>query len=197
MSTTDTAISLCSRALILIGAGEISSFDDETTEAKVASELYGQVYRDLLTQYDWTFSLRNKQLAKRSDFAIVGNDWAHAFGLPDDFLKARNLQSRDPYELRLGLAVLLANIETPVLEYTGLVSELELPPYFVRALVYALAGEFALPVTEDDQKAFGFMEEAQRRFQRAQVLDAQSSPQNRFAPLSDFLDVRRGGGRGW
>ena len=39
-STADTPLDICSRALILIGADPISSFDDGTTEATVAVNMY-------------------------------------------------------------------------------------------------------------------------------------------------------------
>ena len=39
-TAANSAIDICSRALILIGADPITSFEDDTTEALVASNMY-------------------------------------------------------------------------------------------------------------------------------------------------------------
>ena len=44
---SDTAITLCSKALVKLGAKSITSFDEETTEAEVASQLYDTILQDL------------------------------------------------------------------------------------------------------------------------------------------------------
>ena len=40
---SDTAIDICNRGLIFIGAEPITSFDDGTTEARVAANVYEDV----------------------------------------------------------------------------------------------------------------------------------------------------------
>ena len=51
-----TKFDICSRALTMVGANTISSFDDGTTESDVADQLYEDTLRSLLTQTRWRFS---------------------------------------------------------------------------------------------------------------------------------------------
>ena len=55
-STADTPLDICSRALILIGAEPISSFDDGTTEATVAVNMYEDVVQAALVNSRWRFA---------------------------------------------------------------------------------------------------------------------------------------------
>mgnify|MGYP001480710199 FL=1 len=60
--TADSALDICSRALILIGAEPISSFDDGSTEALVCVNLYEDIVRTSLTNTRWRFSTNQKVL---------------------------------------------------------------------------------------------------------------------------------------
>ena len=52
----NTSIDICSRALILIGAEPITSFDDGNNEALIASNMYEDVARAALVNSRWRFS---------------------------------------------------------------------------------------------------------------------------------------------
>ncbi len=51
-----SAIALCSRALLKIGAATIASFDEGTAEAEVANNLYGPIRDKLLAAHQWSFA---------------------------------------------------------------------------------------------------------------------------------------------
>ena len=52
-TAANSAIDICSRALILIGADPITSFEDDTTEALVASNMYEDIARSQLSLMRW------------------------------------------------------------------------------------------------------------------------------------------------
>ena len=52
----NTPIDICSRALILIGAEPITSFEDGTTEALVSVNMYEDVIRTSLVNTRWRFA---------------------------------------------------------------------------------------------------------------------------------------------
>ena len=52
----NTPVDLCSRALILIGAEPITSFEDGTTEALVSVNMYEDVVRTSLVNTRWRFA---------------------------------------------------------------------------------------------------------------------------------------------
>ncbi len=59
-SSADTALDISSRALILIGAEPISSFDDGTTEALECVNLYEDVVQSALVNTRWRFATNQK-----------------------------------------------------------------------------------------------------------------------------------------
>ena len=69
MSSTaaNSAIDICSRALILIGADPITSFDDGTTEALVSVNMYEDVARASLVNARWRFTTNQAVLNRLSD----------------------------------------------------------------------------------------------------------------------------------
>ena len=77
----NSAIDICSRALILVGAEPITSFDDDTTEALIAGNMYEDIARTNLTSTRWRFSTNQAVLNRLSD-APTGRFDA-AYQLPD------------------------------------------------------------------------------------------------------------------
>lgn len=81
MSYTD--VSLCSKALLKIGAQTITSFEDGTAESEVAANLYPLTRDGLLASYPWSFAVAQKRLG-RLDLTPVA-DFKRAYQLPADF----------------------------------------------------------------------------------------------------------------
>ena len=79
---SDTAITLCTKALIKIGAKSITSFEEETAEAEVANQLYEPCLQNLLASYPWRFALTQKNLARLTDNPVA--DYQYAYHLPND-----------------------------------------------------------------------------------------------------------------
>ncbi len=52
-----TKVDIASQGLVLIGANKISSFDDNSTEAQVASTLYEENVESLLSESHWRFAM--------------------------------------------------------------------------------------------------------------------------------------------
>ena len=77
-----TKFDICSRALTMVGANTISSFDDGTTEADVADQLYEDTLRSLLTQTRWRFSTQQAQLSRLED--TPHGRWDAAYQIPAD-----------------------------------------------------------------------------------------------------------------
>tara|TARA_R100000353_G_scaffold149288_1_gene107718 strand:+ start:54 stop:317 length:264 start_codon:yes stop_codon:yes gene_type:complete len=75
-STADTPLDICSRALILIGAEPISSFDDGTTEATVAVNMYEDVVQAALVNSRWRFATNQKIVNRLTDAPTGRYDYA-------------------------------------------------------------------------------------------------------------------------
>ena len=57
---------ICNKALVLVGANTITSFNQATTESKVANNLYESTLENLLTRCRWRFASKQKQLSKNT-----------------------------------------------------------------------------------------------------------------------------------
>src|SRR5262245_25292245 len=82
-------VSICSDALLLLGAGTISSFADGTDKATVAGNLYPGIRDALLVGYPWRFTVRKVQLARET--ATPASEWRWKFATPSDAIRLRQV----------------------------------------------------------------------------------------------------------
>lgn len=167
MAQGDTKLSICSEALIMLGAAPLSSFATGTDEAQVADRLYDDIRDTILMQYPFSWSVKKVKLARLASTPI--NEWKYTYALPGDILgnpkavfnvgavAAQPVRDFEIYNLGL-----FTNYEDVWIDYQFRPSEAIFPPYFVRLLKTALAAEFAEPVTDQitkgdyyHQKAYG------------------------------------------
>lgn len=166
MAVGDTDLSICSDALILLGASPISSFTEGSDAAQACDRLYPDLRDTMLSTYVWSWTLKKSQIARLSTDPI--NEWEYAYQLPGDMLSGvlavfetsgTNERSR-----RYGWEVygdqLYTNMETAFIDYQATISETKMPNYFVRLLRTALAGELAIVVTDQAAKADYFRAQA-------------------------------------
>lgn len=166
MAVGDTDLSICSDALILLGASPISSFTEGTDAAQACDRLYPDLRDTMLSTYVWSWTLKKSQIARLSTNPI--NEWQYAYQLPGDMLSGVlavfESNSTTERSRRYGWEVygdqLYTNMETVYIDYQASVSETKMPNYFVRLLRTALAGELAIVVTDQAAKADYFKAQA-------------------------------------
>ncbi len=169
-----TALALCSRALLRLGAQPVASLDEGTAEAEVAANLYAPVRDALLSAHPWSFATGQSSLPRLA--AVPQADMAHAFQLPPGFLRALSAGSGGrgrgtPY--RLHEDRLHADAEQVVLTYIFRADESAFPPFFAHALVARLAAEFCLPLTESASRAEMLFRLAETELRGARQIDSQ------------------------
>lgn len=166
MAVGDTDLSICSDALILLGASPISSFTEGTDAAQACDRLYPDLRDTMLSTYVWSWTLKKSQIARLSTDPI--NEWEYAYQLPGDMLSGVlavfESNSTSERSRRYGWEVygdqLYTNMETVYIDYQASVVETKMPNYFVRLLRTALAGELAIVVTDQAAKADYFKVQA-------------------------------------
>ncbi len=163
-----TALALCSRALLKLGAAPIASFEEGTAEAEVAANLYPSTRDALLSAHPWGFATGQMRLPRLA--AVPVADHAHAFQLPADFLRAL---SAGGATYRIAERRLHASVEHVVLTYIFRPAEADFPPFFDQALVARLAAEFCAPVTESTSRTQLLFCLADEELRRARLIDAQ------------------------
>lgn len=173
MAAEDNKINICNKALIAIGADEITSFNDGTVEAKVAAAKYDVARKDLLAMYFWTFNQTESYLAR-----LAGDNlcvYKYLYALPDGYLRAVNVRENGRF---VDYTFRDSNINTdasqPILTYMTDCSEERMPPYFVSLLIDRLARDFLIPITGKNDDYMLFDRIYQDNFARAKSADAQS-----------------------
>jgi hypothetical protein len=178
------AVQLCSRALIGLGARAIPGFDDGSAEAEVARHIYGPARDALLAAHPWRFATAQSALPRLLNPPRA--DFAHAFQLPADFLRALSAGSDNRgrgLSYRIVAGTLQADVETLTLTYIFRPDESGFPPFFDQTLTARLAAEFCLPLTESASRAELLFRRADEEFRRAKAIDSQQAEPGR---IEDF-----------
>ena len=160
MAEGDTDVSICSQALLLLGANQITSFADGTAPSSVCSVLYPRVKSQTLGMYPWSFTLKKTQLGQLT--STPTNVYSKEYQLPTDMflgvpravyasLSTGNLPKITDYEIQGDK--LLTNETTIVIDYQQLVAESAMPSYFVQMMIYQMAWHLAEPVTDQTTKS--------------------------------------------
>jgi hypothetical protein len=180
-----SSIELCSSALVKLGADGISSFEDGSAEARVASLLYPLARDALLSTHPWSFATRQTELARLTTRPTAA--FAYAYQLPNDYLKA--LSAGNGGRAR-GLVFQIVNRQlhtdaaAAVLTYVFRPGEGDFPAYFNAALVARLAAEFCLPLTENSSRAERLVRLAEAELKVAKLVDSQQDTPPSFEDFS-------------
>jgi len=171
-----TALELCSRALLRIGAQAIASLDEGTAEAEIASGLYFGIRDAMLSSHPWSFATGQVSLPRLA--GVPSADFQHAFQLPPDFLRA--LSAGGPslgrgLNYRLFEDRLHADCAQVTLTYIFRPAESTFPPFFAAALVARLSAEFCIPLTESSSRAQLLFNQAEDELRAARRTDSQQA----------------------
>ena len=196
MAVSSTAASspvdVCSRALILIGADPISSFDDGNNEALVSSNMYEDVARASLVNTRWRFAT-NQVVLNRLTEAPTGRFDA-AYQLPTGWLMSHVVTVNDfPIEYQTYGDKLFCNEDASaslVLDFTHRANEQDWPSYFTLAVEYELASVFALSLARDQSLATLMSQQATVTMAKARNLDSQQQTTRKLT-TSRFIVNRR------
>ena len=159
MAAGDTSLSICSDALILLGAAPISSFTEGSDAAQACDRLYPNVRDTILSNYLWSWSVKKEQLGRLSFVPV--DEWKYAYQLPGDMLSgvialfqsSGTGQSPVRYGWEIYGDQVYTNFEQVFIDYQGTVNESKMPPYFVELLTTALAARIAFVITDQISKA--------------------------------------------
>ena len=190
-TVASSGIDICSRALILIGANPITSFQDATTEANVAVNVYEDVARAALVKSRFRFATNQEKLPLLTSVPTGRFDVAHQ--LPTDLLMLHAVTVNDnPIEYSVyGDKVFSDSATTDELiaDYTFRANEKTWPSYFTLAVEYSLAIIFATSIARDSSLATLMQTQAERMMAKARNLDSQQQTTRKLTS-SRFITSR-------
>ena len=174
----DTKVDICARALIMIGAQPISSFDDGSTEALVASNIYENITQSILCRHRWRFATEQQQLSLLVSTPTGRYEYAYQLPTSPDLLQLNTITVADvPIEYsRYGDKVFVNGYDYQsdlIADYIFRQDESEFPAYFKLGLEYTLASIFAGSVARDAAMIKQFSDLAERQILIAKNTDSQ------------------------
>ena len=188
----NSAIDIASRALVLIGAEPITSFDDSSTEGLVATNMYEDTVRAMLSTARWRFATEQAVLNQLSDVPTGRFDIAHQ--LPSNLLVLHGVTINDRLiEFTVyGDKVFSdsTSSDTLVADFTFRADEVDFPSYFSLALQYSLASIFATSIARDDGLMQIMETKANQLMAKARNIDAQQQTTRKLV-TSRFISNRR------
>lgn len=177
-------IEIISNAMILIGTNAISDLS-EGTEGAVANALYDNTYEGLLASHSWRFATKKVQLARLTDSPL--NEFSYQFQIPSNSVNIIKVYNGGDYEI-YGDKIYSNDTEMSI-DYVYRVDETLLPPHFTLALQFLLAAQFAIPVTDNSQRAAVMEGLYERQLARAKHRDSSERPQDaiQHQPLNEAM----------
>jgi len=185
-----TEVSICSNALLRLGADPISSFDEADTtgsnieRARLVSSLWPTIRRQVLRAHPWNVAIKRVQLSPDSTAPDFG--YANRFQKPSDWLRTIAVGEHD--DDRIGYRsegnYFLCDDDVFYLVY---VFDNDDPATYdaslVGALELAMAAALAYPVTNSTSLAEALSGEMRAALMLARATDAQDDPPE---TLGDF-----------
>ena len=178
MSATD--VSICSNALLMLGAQPINALTEANDRARLASNLYPAVRDAVLRAHPWNCCISRVVLSP--DATAPAFDWSFQFTLPGDFIKALAVgELGAEREFRLEGRKILSNDDPCYLKY---VASNENPATWDGGLVHVvtlqMAAAMAYPITQSASLRDSLRDEAGRALRAAKSVDGQDDTGETF-----------------
>jgi len=188
----DTPYSICSRALVRIGANAIASFGDATsatTEQTVAGEEYEPAVKNALSTFPWRFNAKMGTLTQLAEEPL--ERWTYYYQAPSDAIDVRAVLFGGvpiPFD-RYGNKIACDYTGTLVCEYGYRAGEVYFPAYFIEALTKTLEAVFCQSIRRDASVADELRKQADKLWIIARHRDSVQQT-NRRLPTSNLIRIR-------
>ena len=150
-------VSVCNKALALLGANKITDLSDGTQEATVLSNVYTDTLKTILSECCWNFASKRAALNLTTERPVFGG--GNVFTLPADMVRifGTSLPYDLPYTIE-GQNLICASDYVGIL-YTWLnEDDSSYPSYFTNAFTYLLAHDVCYELTNTVSKTQELLE---------------------------------------
>lgn len=166
-------VSICSNALLLMGAQTISSFDEDSDRARLASNLWESTRNDVLRSHPWNCCV--KRVALAPDTAAPAFDWDYQFTLPSDYLRLLSVgEAGSEADFKIESGKLLSDENPCYLRYVWRNDNpVTWDDMLVHAMTLAMAAAMAYGVTQSASLRDSMLGELEKHMKRARAVDGQ------------------------
>lgn len=182
-----TDISICSNALLKLGAPPIHSFQDQTQTSGICANIWPGVRDAVLRAHPWNCATRRVVLAPDSRAPAFG--YGSQFVIPADCLRILEIANTSNYRIESGR--ILADEQSLELRYIFRNTDpVTYDPALVDAMTQRMTAELAYPLTRSDQRQVTETNKYTAMIREARFYDATEQPQDEFLNYP-LIDVRR------
>jgi hypothetical protein len=193
-----SAVSICSNALLLLGARPINSFEESVTvdglnRAQLCANLWPSARDALLRMHPWNCA--KKRVVLSPETTTPPFEYAFQFALPGDWLRCLSINEipEDKYDYNIESRKLLAHEETIYLRY---IWRNEDPASWDASLVECaelfVAHKIAYTITGQTTLRDSFLQEVQFKLRQARAIDGVEEPPETLGD-SPLLNARHAG----
>jgi len=185
-----TDVQIASQALKLLGDNAITSFSDPGNGAKTMNEIYEQTVEAVLTENYWRFAMKKGTLVLNASPDPL-NQYQYKYDIPADFLMMQTVRPQGT-DWEIFEQEIYSNLSELDIDYIFRPDESTWPPYFVKLMVYRLAADGAIAVTDKQELNATFERKYFEQVNVARTADSMNRP---ALPLtsSPFLDAHLSG----
>lgn len=171
-----SSVSICSNALLALGAHPINDFVEDTDHARLCSNLYPTVRNNLLRAHPWNCAIKRVVLSPVSTTPVFG--FGYQFSLPGDLLRVLSVgEQHDDIPYRIEGNRLLANIDAVRLRYVFRnEDESTWDAALVNVAEATMQAKLAYAVTGSASLRDTLTQEAAYLLRQAKAIDGQEEP---------------------
>ncbi|TYL43912.1 hypothetical protein [Dickeya sp. ws52] len=171
-----SSVSICSNALLALGAHPINSLNEGSEHARLCSNIYPSVRDDLLRKHPWNCAIKRVVLSPSASAPVFG--FAYLFPLPGDLLRILSVGDEDDnIRYRIEGRKILADIDVIQLRYIFLnKDESTWDPALVALAEMMMAAKIAYAVTGSASLRDSLTQEAAYALRQAKAVDGQEDP---------------------
>lgn len=172
-----TQVSICSNALLMLGAQTISAIDEDSERASLAANLYESTRDMVLRSHPWNCAVKRVVMAPDSA-APVGSDYSAQFTLPSDFLRVLRVGGAyEDVDYKVESGKILASGTSLELRYIWKnTTESTWDAMLVKAMELHMAAAMAYPITMSASKEQLQQEKLERFMKQCRAVDGQDDP---------------------
>ena len=179
-----SAVSICSNALLMVGAQTINSFDGDLSDRqRLAANLYETVRDYVLSSHPWNTCIKRVQL--NPDVGAPLYDYAQQYSLPVDFLRLMSVgEAGLEADYRIESSKILCDSIPLKLRYIWKnTNEATWTPLLVMSVTLAMRAVLAYPITQSTSLEQLIDQAIAGTLKTARTIDSQDQPPE---TLGDF-----------
>ena len=169
----NSAVSICSNALLLLGDRPISSFSENNDRTRLVANLYDYKRNRVLRAHSWNCS--TKRVILSPDVAAPPFGWAYQFQLPNDWLRTLSVGedgAEDDFAIE-GRKIIMDSNVCRLRYIWNNTEESTWDSLLVEAMTQVMVAALTYPITKSTTKQATEEEIVKRVLKEARAVDGQ------------------------